>query len=228
MHRVKVADIAAEMPLEGKEVHHLRVLRLNIGDTVQVFDGQGGEALATVDSLEPFSALLTLQAVQHNDRETPQPIILAIALLKGDKLADVVRQATELGVHRIQLLKTQFADVPDIGDNKLTRLRRIAEEASKQCRRAVIPEVLAPISLKQLPDGVHGMVAHPGSPACIAQQLRWEQPLWLASGPEGGFAEVEVQLLVHKGFIAITLGKRILRAETAPIAMLGAIAASGV
>ena len=240
MHRVKVRGFpvgetgnggAGEMgrlALEGPEVKHLQVLRLKVGDEVMAFDGLGLEYRARILELSAFGATLELLEKLENDREPPQPITLAIALLKGDKLADVVRAATELGVTSIQLLKTQFADVPDIGANKLERLRRIAEEASKQSRRSVVPQVLGPISLKQIPAVQNSFVAHPGSTHTLLEKLHWNAPVWVVSGPEGGFSEPEIKWLESRGFTAISLGKRILRAETAPLALLGAIAATGI
>jgi len=228
MHRVKVNALARVMPLDAQEAQHLRVLRLRPGMQVRVFDGQGGEASATLIRLDEVGAMLELGEAIANDRETPQPITLAVALLKGDKLSDVVRAATELGVTTVQLLQTRHADVQDIGDQKLIRLRRIAAEASKQSRRAVTPEVLAPIGLARLTLSGQGFLAHPGSAARLTDTLHWETPITLVSGPEGGFADAEVAALTAMGFTAVTLGPRILRAETAPLALLGALAATGV
>ncbi len=216
------------MPLSPDESQHLRVLRLRPGAELRVFDGQGAEAHATLIRLDEGGAMLELGEAIDNDRETPQPVTLAVALLKGDKLSDVVRAATELGVTTVQLLQTRQSDVPEIGEQKLIRLRRVAAEASKQSRRAVTPEVLAPIPISQLKLEGQGLLAHPGSAERLTDHLDWQRPLTLVSGPEGGFSDSEVRALTEAGFVAVTLGPRILRAETAPLAMLGAIAATGV
>ncbi|GGJ75037.1 16S rRNA (uracil(1498)-N(3))-methyltransferase [Deinococcus aquiradiocola] len=228
MHRVKVPALARVMPLDPQESQHLRVLRLRVGAQVQVFDGEGGEARATVIRLDEGGAMLELGERVENDRETPQPVTLAVALLKGDKLSDVVRAATELGVARVQLLQTRYADVPEIGDAKLVRLRRVAAEASKQSRRAVTPDVLAPIPVSKLVLDGQGFLAHPGSAARVTDSLDWSAPVTFVSGPEGGFSDAEVAALTASGFVSVTLGPRILRAETAPLALLGAVAATGV
>ncbi len=228
MHRVRVADLQDHLALPPAELRHLQVLRLRPGDRVRVFDGRGGEAEATIERLDEGGALLALGELVAPTPETPQPVTLAVALLKGDKLRDVVRAATELGVARFQLLLTTFADVPDVGGAKLERWRRVATEASKQSRRAVVPEVLAPIRLSDLPAVTQGFVAHPGSKARLTDSLDWSAPVTLVSGPEGGFAGEEIALLTARGYQAVTLGGRILRAETAPLALLGAIAATGV
>ncbi|WP_027480733.1 16S rRNA (uracil(1498)-N(3))-methyltransferase [Deinococcus pimensis] len=232
-HRVRVEALAELVTLPPGEARHLRVLRLRPGDLVRVFNRQGRQAEATVERVHDFGALLRLGAEVNATPETPTPVTLAVALLKGDKLADVVRASTELGVARVQLLTTRHADVPDIGAQKLERLRRVAAEASKQSRRAVVPEVLAPIPLKELQAvgegaGGQGFVAHVGSSARLTELLDWSGSVTLVSGPEGGFSDEEVALLTSRGYHAVTLGRRVLRAETAPLALLGAIAATGV
>lgn len=228
MHRVRVSDLQDRLALPPSELRHLQVLRLRPGDRVRVFDGRGGEAEATIERLDEGGALLALGEPVTPSPETPRPVTLAVALLKGDKLADVVRAATELGAARVQLLTTRFVDVPDIGAAKLDRLRRVATEASKQSRRAVVPEVLAPVKLSDLPATTQGFVAHPGAPTRLTDLLDWSAPVTLVSGPEGGFAEEEIALLTSRGYRTVTLGGRILRAETAPLALLSAIAATGV
>lgn len=227
-HRVRVEALAEQMALSAAEVKHLQVMRVRPGDTVLVFDGRGAAGEAELTQLDPFAATLRLISRTETSSEYPQPVTLAIALLKGDKLGDVVRAGTELGVSRFQLLQTRYADVPDIGDNKLTRLRRIAEEAAKQSQRSVVPEIALPVPLAQFRPEGQVFYAHPGSPARLLECLSWLSPLTLISGPEGGFSPEDLAQLNLVGATPITLGPRILRAETAPLALLGALAASGV
>ena len=176
-------------------------------------------------TLEDFAITLEVGESRVVNLEPPQPITLAIALLKGDKLSEVVRAATELGVSRFQLLITEHADVKEIGAQKLIRLERVALEASKQCRRAVTPVVISPIKLKTLEHVPCGLVAHPGSSLKPREALNWDVPITIATGPEGGFSNSEIELLESRGFVSVGLGPRILRAETAPIAILGALTA---
>ncbi|MVN87416.1 16S rRNA (uracil(1498)-N(3))-methyltransferase [Deinococcus sp. HMF7620] len=226
-HRLRVPELAATMTLGPAEARHLHVLRLQAGDEVRVFDGQGHEARATLLELDAGSAVLTLGEAVSGAAETPFPLTLAAALLKADKLADVVRAATELGVAEIRLLVTARADVREIGDQKLTRLGRVAQEASKQSRRAVVPVVHAPVPLATFAPQGQVLVAQPGSVLRVAEVLRWTAPVTVITGPEGGLTDAEVAALVSRGAQAVTLGPRILRAETAPVALLGAIAALG-
>ncbi|CAM3285709.1 16S rRNA (uracil(1498)-N(3))-methyltransferase [Deinococcus saxicola] len=223
--RIRVAALTSRMELGPREARHLHVLRLKVGDVLRVFDGQGAEAGAGIAELEAGHAVLTLGEAASGAAETPFALTLAVALLKGDKLSDVVRAATELGVARVQLLVTARADAREIGAQKLLRLQRVAEEASKQSRRAVVPEVLSPILLADFQWDGQLFVAQPGSAGRIMKLLDWSVPVNVLTGPEGGLTDAEVAGLTGRGAQAVTLGPRILRAETAPVALLGAIAA---
>ncbi|MBB6016046.1 16S rRNA (uracil(1498)-N(3))-methyltransferase [Deinococcus radiopugnans] len=225
--RIRVTALTPRMDLGPREARHLHVLRLRVGDALRVFDGQGAEAEAWIAELDAGRAVLTLGEALGGAAETPFPLTLAAALLKGDKLSDVVRAATELGVARVQLLVTARADARDIGAQKLLRLQRVAEEASKQSRRAVVPEVRAPLSLADFRWEGQLFVAQPGSASRIMALLDWGAPVTVLTGPEGGLTDAEVAELTGRGAHAVTLGPRILRAETAPVALLGAIAAAG-
>ncbi len=230
-HRIQVPEIVAQIVLGPQETRHVQVLRLRPGEVIQVFDGRGGQASAVLRELEEGRAVLELAPevqVQSRGAELPAPVTLAIALLKGDKLADVVRAATELGVSHVQLLVTQHAEAREIGAQKLVRLRRIASEAARQSERTVTPEVLEPVAIASLSWEGRLLVAHPGSQARVTELLDWQAPLTVLSGPEGGLSEQEMAGLLARGAQAVTLGPRILRAETAPLALLGAIAATGV
>jgi 16S rRNA (uracil1498-N3)-methyltransferase len=223
-HRAHHAQLEGRVTLSPEESEHLRVLRANVGDEVTVFDGAGLEASGRILSLEP-QVTLELEPPRAVSLEPPQAVTLAVALLKGDKLAEVVRGATELGVARVQLLVTDHADARDIGAQKLERLRRIALEAAKQCGRGVVPEVLEPSKLRDLELNGVGLVAHPQSSRLPRDAVKWDAPVTIATGPEGGFSSLEIAALERIGFVTVTLGLRILRAETAPIALLGAIVA---
>jgi 16S rRNA (uracil1498-N3)-methyltransferase len=225
LHRAFVKKLEPIVKLSGSEAGHLRVLRANVGDTITLFDGVGLEADAKILMLEDFTITLEVGEPRVVNLEPPQEITLAISLLKGDKLAEVVRAATELGVSRFQLLITEHADVKEIGAQKLERLQRVALEASKQCRRAVTPLVFSPIKLKHLEPMTCGLVAHPGSSLKPREAVHWDVPITIITGSEGGFSSSEIEWLEAQGFVRVGLGPRILRAETAPVAILGALTA---
>ncbi|WP_299429310.1 16S rRNA (uracil(1498)-N(3))-methyltransferase [uncultured Meiothermus sp.] len=226
-HRAFVPKLLAEIELGGPEAHHLmEVLRARVGDNLTVFDGKGLEGRATVVQAEHGLVRLRIDQTWSASNETPQPITLYVALLKGDHLAEVVRAATELGASQIVPILTQHCVVRELGENKLLRLRRIALEAAKQCERSVIPQIGPLLSLNRIPAVEQGFVAHPGVSALVRDGFNPAKPTALLTGPEGGLGEAEVGLLEQQGFTPVTLGPRILRAETAPIALLSLVTAA--
>ena len=210
-HRAFSPGLTGVLPL--RETRHLvEVLRARVGDRFTVFDGER-EALAEVVDLGPPLRYRVLEE-RRPEREVGVEVVLYVALLKGDKLA------TELGATRIQPLVTRHSVPKEMGEGKLRRLRAVALEAAKQSGRVRVPEVLPPIPLKAVPQVAQGLVAHVGATARVREVLDPEKPLALAVGPEGGFAEEEVALLEARGFTPVSLGRRILRAETAALALL--------
>lgn len=231
VHRVHAPRLApGELRLSGGDAHHLsRVLRVQEGDPVRAFDGRGNEAEGRVVGLEETAVVLHLEAPQPSDREAPRRVTLAVALLKGDKMSDVVRQGTELGAVRFMPLLSSRCDVRELSPNKLTRWRRVAQEASKQSGRALVPEVTELVTLGELArarqegEGL-ALVADPRASRSLAELDLPEMGDFLAvTGPEGGLSESELDLLIQAGVHAVRLGPRILRAETAPVALLSAL-----
>jgi 16S rRNA (uracil1498-N3)-methyltransferase len=206
--------------LTADEARHLReVLRLKPGDEVSVFDGAGKEFRARVAQARRESAELDLdEEIQPARPESPLQITLAVALLKGEKFDLVVQKATELGVYKIAPLMTRFADIKlrDESDasKRVARWQRIALEAAKQSGRAVVPEVSLPVALASLLDG-----------SCVLFSERAGHGLTQIStdkvtaiiGSEGGWSDEELDQARAAGAQIVTLGGRILRAETAAI-----------
>lgn len=222
-HRAYSPGLTGVLPLEEGR-HLVEVLRAGVGDRFTVFD-ESREALAEVVDLGPPVRYRILEE-RRPEREVGVEVILYVALLKGDKLSEVVRAATELGATRIQPLITRHSVPKEMGEGKLRRLKAIAKEAAKQSGRLRVPEVLPPIPLKAVPEVEQGLVAHVGAKALVREVLDLNRNLSLAVGPEGGFAEEEVALLKERGFAPVSLGRRILRAETAALALL-ALATAG-
>lgn len=236
---------AGEVVVAGDEAHHLaRVLRVQPGAPVEAFDGAGLVAAGAVVAVERDRVTLLLEPPAPSAAEAAREVTLAVALLKGDKLADVVRAGTELGVHRFQLFHCAYADVPRLSSAKLERLRRVAREAAKQSGRARVPAVEAPLPLGELRFAdATVLVAHPGASAPLSQALSEIQfetqsekrpemqpgarspspPVALVTGPEGGLRDDEVAALRQRGGRPVALGPRILRAETAPVALAAAL-----
>ncbi len=236
-NRVLVGELAGSVTLVGPEAHHLRdVLRLRPGAPVEAFDGRGGVAWGEIGSVGRDAVTLTLGAAEASGAEAAVRLTLAVALLKGDKLAEVVRPATELGVHRFVALRTAYADVDDLPPSRRSRLERIAQEAARQCGRAVVPEIYGPVSLDELVTGSRAeaprpliVVADPRARGCISEvraalaAASGPVSAVIVTGPEGGLSADEVGLLEDAGATAVGLGPRILRAETAPVALAAAL-----
>lgn len=238
VHRVYVPTLTKQIDaanttitLRGREAHHLaNVLRISTGQAVRAFDGRGYEADGVVVDIadDAGGVVLKLSSAYVSDLESSWQVHMAVGLLKGDKLADVVRQVTELGAVSVQPFTSRFGDVPKASANKLQRWRRIAQEAAKQSGRSVVPEVRDPVKVEVLEPHDLGIIAHPYAGEHLhdlleRQLLAEHTSLTLITGAEGGLADSEIEQLTAKGFQTVSLGKRILRAETAPIALLSAL-----
>jgi len=237
VHRVFIGTLSeGERVLTGSEAQHLvGVLRAGPGARVRAFDGRGLEASGVVTETDALRVVLKLEKPALSDAEASLEITLAVALLKGDKLSDVVRQGTELGVTRFIPILSERCDVRELSVNKLERLRRIAQEAAKQSGRSVVPVVSDVQKLGSLSLDGFGLVAQPQAEttlrAVLSEQVLSEQLLsehtrarvTVVTGPEGGLTPAEVDGLKVKGARAVRLGARILRAETAPIALAAAL-----
>jgi len=219
----------------GPAAHHLaRVLRARPGALVEAFDGAGLEANGTVVAVVADGVLIALGAPRPATTEPDRAVTLAPALSKGDKLADVVRMATELGVVAVRPVRTRRCDVAELAPARLARWRRVAEEAARQCGRARVPEVAAAVRLDALTWTGALLVADPLAEATLAEVVtgldgasgreRTAPPaVTVVTGPEGGLAPDEVAALVARGGRAVVLGRRVLRAETAPVAVAAAL-----
>ncbi len=212
--------------LRGQEAHHLRdVLRLGAGAPVEAFDGRGNVARGAVARADRDGVEVELGPVSRSGAESGSRLTVAVALLKGDKLSDVIRQGTELGVLAFVLTLTRQANVGELSVAKLQRLGRVAEEAARQCGRATVPEVRGPLPLAELAWQGCALIADPRSelPLRDAVAAAHCDDVTVVTGPEGGFTAAEVSGLVARGAVAVSLGPRVLRAETAPTAMTAAL-----
>src|ERR1700752_146342 len=208
------------------EARHLRdVLRLKAGEEVYVFDGHGREFRCVVFSPKRDSAELRIEAeVEPAKPESHLQLNLCVALLKGEKFDLVVQKATELGVNKITPLITRYADIhlrDEIDATKrVSRWQRIALEASKQSGRAFIPEISLPLRFETAldVDGFSVMFSERGGES-LENLAKQSAPQFLTAlvGSEGGWADEGIERARARNFHVITLGGRILRAETAAI-----------
>jgi len=226
----------AMIVLDSDQSHYLvGVMRKNMGDALLLFNGRDGEWLAHISRVNKKSVILVLTAKIRS-----QPICqgpdLFIALIKRARLETVIEKATELGVHRIQLVITRRT----IGDHtNINRLQAIATEAAEQTERLDVPEVLAPQKLETLLAGSdYGCIFYGDEnsthddfepvPSLLEALNATEIKTGFATliGPEGGFDDHErLMLQANSSCVAVNLGPRILRADTAAMSALTLIQA---
>jgi len=254
---VRRFTIAPERIRDGRVVfdrdesrHLARVLRLRSGDTVLAADGAGREYTVRLETIGD-EATGTVLDVGANDRESPLHITLVQSVPKGDKMETIVRASTELGVARIVPALTERTIVtlePSRWRERARRWQRIAKEAAKQCRRAVVPPVDTPRSLSDaleavadsdlrlcLWEGSAGAAGGEGGgqarllattlAASLPPALPAGSRVALLIGPEGGLAREEVEEAQGRGWAIVGIGPRILRAETAGPAIVAVLQA---
>jgi 16S rRNA (uracil1498-N3)-methyltransferase len=227
-------DEIVTLPRDEGE-HLTRVLRLGAGDTIAVFDGRGHEFLARV-----ASAVRRDVRVQILSRVDPVPesvvsLTLAQAVLKGDKMDDVVRDAVMLGVSAIQPVVTKRSEVTVgalLKSARVERWRRVALASVKQSRRAVLPEIRLPLTLEvalgEPAAALRMMLVEPTALAhaeslSVLRGVAAPADATLFVGPEGGWAEDEPAAAAAHGVRLLSLGPRTLRADAAPIAAISVL-----
>lgn len=212
--------------LGSEESKHLRdVLRLRIGEEVSVFDGLGSEFRCEIESIEKRETVLKI--LENTSPKAPESnlnLTLAIGLLKGEKFDLVVQKACELGVSRIVPLQTKRADVKikdaKEAEKKLERWRRIALEAAKQSGRAQLMKIDPPVSFEKFIERAKEtrvLFAERDGERLADLTSKNVLEITATIGAEGGWEDEEIEAAREKGFQIITLGGRILRAETAAI-----------
>jgi len=218
-----------EKPIDGEnavliddEAHHIRtVMRAKPGDTIVVFDGTGREFDAQIEQVDRRRVELQITDTRTVDRESRVEVTIAAALPKGNRQRWLVEKLVELGCARLIPLRTKRSIVkPDKSGEKLERM---VLEATKQCGRNRLMEIAAPLDFQDLiarddlPD--RRLIAHPPELAGDrAAKIDWSEsadPVIAAIGPEGGFAEEEVDAALAAEWVCASLGRRVLRLETA-------------
>jgi 16S rRNA (uracil1498-N3)-methyltransferase len=221
----------AGVVLGAEETRHLRyVLRLKAGDEVYLFDGVGKEFQSRIQTIgHDSTAVQILAQVEPASPESALDLTLAVALLKGDKFDLVIQKATELGVRRFIPVATSRADVrirnDEDAERKRTRWQRIALEATKQCGRALVMNVPPAMTLENLLGDakIRGLRLVFAERAGTSFEKTFRETssesagIIALVGPEGGWSDEEIEQARAAEWKIVTLGGRILRAETAAI-----------
>ncbi len=220
--------------LPTEEARHLtRVFRLSVGDRVSVFNGRGREWQAMVEEARGQQVRVRLGEAIEPVPESRVAMALIVSALKGDKMDEVVRDAVMLGVTAIRPLITERSDVDPravAGGARAARWRRIAIASAKQCGRAVVPDVLAALPLADAlalpPRALRVMLVEPSVEGPVRQSIRnvpAAADVELFVGPEGGWADAEVQRAHRAGSMLVTLGAQTLRADAVPLVAITAL-----
>jgi 16S rRNA (uracil1498-N3)-methyltransferase len=211
---------------------HVQVLRMQPGHSLTLFNGEGGEFSAEVQHMGRSDVRVVVGEHRHVECEAAVQVHLAVGMPANERMDWLVEKATELGVHRITPLMTERSVIRLTGERaekKQAHWQAVAASASEQCGRNRVPLIDAPERLdawlaKQTAqdDVVQGVLSlHASTQPLTAMRANAVQKSWvLLNGPEGGLTDAEDAAARAKGFVALSLGERVLRAETAALGAL--------
>ena len=245
MPRIHVdAPLAAGQPLDlpPGAARHVQVLRLQPGALITLFNGQGGEWTAAVTQIGRSSVQVEVQSHEAVEREIGPQVTIALAMPANDRMDTLVEKAVELGVAAIQPLMSERSVLRLSGERaqrKQAHWQGIAVAACEQSGRNRVP-VVTPVmtfsawlaeqaTAADLTDATRWLLGFGEAALPLPQRLRPQAParLLLLSGPEGGLSPAEVEAAQRAGFLPTSLGPAVLRADTAPLAALAAVALAG-
>lgn len=219
--------------LTGENAQHAKVLRMKNGEEVLVCDGQGRECICTISDVSPGQVSLVVKHRQESESEARVRASIYMAYSKGDKLEHVIQKATELGAYEIVAFPSaRCVSRPDEKGlkKKLERWQKIAASAAEQSGRGRIPEVITAGSyqeaLTRAVQADKAILFYENERATTLRMALEEgvfKTISLLTGPEGGLEEKEVAQAQEAGLQVCTLGRRILRCETAPLCALSAV-----
>jgi 16S rRNA (uracil1498-N3)-methyltransferase len=232
---------SASIELPATAARHVQVLRMQPGQTITLFNGAGGEFEAVIEHMGRQDVRVLVGAHHTIEREAHHQVHLAVVMPANDRMDWLVEKATELGVHRITPLMSQHSVLRLQGERaekKLAHWQAVAISACEQCGRNTLPHIepLQNLSNWLQSDGLDNLIntqdAHSATKAAVLSlhpstqgfsecATKYQSASWLLlNGPEGGLTDEEDALARAKGFAAVKLGERVLRAETAALAAL--------
>ncbi|MDX8341894.1 16S rRNA (uracil(1498)-N(3))-methyltransferase [Rossellomorea sp. YZS02] len=223
--------------ITGDDYHHMvRVMRMKEEDEVFVVFKDQASAITRIETISSDAVELSIVQWETSTKELPIKVTIASGLPKGDKLELIFQKGTELGATRFIPFNADRSIVKwddKKAKKKTERWEKIVKEAAEQSHRLLVPEVSAPVSLKQLIQEPfeYKLVAYEedaragekGNLSKVLTSIEPGQSILVVFGPEGGLSEKEIELLRSEGFLTCGLGPRILRTETAPLYVLSAV-----
>ncbi len=234
---VESSQIGEEnISITGADVNHIKnVLRMRVGETVLISDGQDREYTCSISELSDEEVIAKIEDVNGPERELSVQVTLFQALPKSDKMETIIQKMVELGAYEIVPVRTKRC-VVKLDDKKAgkktERWNAISLSAAKQSKRGIVPKVTEPVSFKTALEQAKNLdlILIPYENAEnmeytreIIREIKPGMSVGVFIGPEGGFAPEEVEAATDAGAKEITLGRRILRTETAGMALMSAI-----
>lgn len=222
-----------EIKITGRDVNHIKnVLRMKVGEELLISNGEGEDYCCKISKITDTEILLDILAQEYEGTELKVELYLFQGIPKSDKMEMIIQKAVELGVYQIIPVFTQRCVIrldEKRAESKRKRWQAIAESAAKQSRRGIIPEVKTPMNFKEaidyaatleetlIPYENYKDLEQTGK---VIQSAGKKKTIGIFIGPEGGFEEFEVEYAIQHGMKPISLGRRILRTETAGIMLL--------
>lgn len=232
MPRFFVEQLSPLTVITGDDARHIsRSLRMTAGESITLCDGNSNEAQGVIESLSADAVSVRLGQTTVSAAEPKTKVSLYIAFPKGDKAELIVQKSVELGAgEMVFLLTSRCISRPKQADaaKKIARLQKISDEAAKQCGRGILPQVRGILSFEDALREMSGfdcaLTLYEGEcPPLRASLPQKGKRIALLTGSEGGFSPQEIEEEKNAGILPVSLGKRILRCETAPIAALSAV-----
>lgn len=220
--------IGVQIDLPETAAHHVFVLRLTPGDSIQLFNGAGGAYVASITLVTKKQVSAEVKVFLPEEVESPFSLTLAQALPEGSKMDWIIEKAIELGASTIQPLSAQRCVVklsPERAEKKMAHWQGIIESATEQCGRNRLANLGNVIDVQKWlgqQDMHKRILLSPRAEHSLADWSRHQSPqaVTLMIGPEGGFSEVEEQMAIRHGALAMSMGPRVLRTETAGLAAI--------
>ena len=230
-HLPQPLAIGSIVDLPDHLAHHVTVLRLAIGDTITLFNGEGGEFTASLCEIGKKRASAEIKTFSPREAELPYSVTLAQALPEASKMDEIVQKAVELGVAGVQPLAAQRCVVKlssERAGKKLAHWQGIIESAAEQCGRNRLAHLAEPAEFTawiSQQDMHKRILLSPRAEQSLSDWARHHpaQAVTILIGPEGGFSDKEEELAIRHGALMLSMGARVLRTETAGMAALAAL-----